>query len=322
MGRCEHNYLTCIDRFLRYLRTERDASEHTINSYRRDLLQYMESIGATATGDTRSSDELFNLLLARKFLADLTERQLTRTSILRKISSLHSFCRFLIREGVLDNNPFLGLSTPRKPRSLPSIFSLEEVECLLAAPAAYWQRRSETTTNDHNSAEFSFKRDTAILEVIYSAGLRISEVTGFKFEDLNLHAGSLLVRGKGKKERIGLLGKPAIRALDAYLESRELKGFGKKHSNGPIFLNQKGKSITPRSIQRFFKVYLMEAGLPAELTPHALRHSFATHLLDCGADLRSVQEMLGHASPSTTQIYTHISAERLIAVYEKNHPRA
>ena len=316
-----YNHEVYLKGFLHYLRTEKDASPHTIDGYKRDINQYKDLVWSP-TETSGISLEHFDLRSARKFLVELNEMQLERTSISRKISSLRSFCRYLIREDVLAHNPFAGLSPQRRARKLPHVFSVIEIDKLLSAPGVYWHRLSQSPRPPNGSPEFAAKRDQAILEVIYSAGLRISEVVGLRYEDIDFYSSNFVVRGKGKKERICILGRPAIKALKEYLSERQKLGLGDKHERGFLFVNQRGSPITARSVQRYFKVYLTEVGLLPELTPHVLRHSFATHLLDAGADLRSVQEMLGHASLSTTQIYTHISSERLIAAYKKAHPRA
>jgi integrase/recombinase XerC len=321
MNSNSRRFLACLDYYLRYLRTERDASEHTVSNYQRDILQFRE-LALNTSSDPEISNNSFNLASARQYVVELNKRDLSRNTILRKISSSRSFCRFLVRECILENNPFVGLSSPKRARSLPNVFSIEEVERLLGGPKRYWQRISRIRCKEMASVDFVITRDTAILEVIYSGGLRISEVMGMKYNDINLYSNNFVVRGKGKKERICILGRLAGAALRSYLKEREILGFGDRRHGGPLFLNQRGKPLTARSVQRHFKIYLNEVGLPHDLTPHTLRHSFATHLLDNGADLRSVQEMLGHASLSTTQIYTHISPERLIAVYEKTHPLA
>ena len=193
---------------------------------------------------------------------------------------------------------------------------------VLNAPSGYFQKVKNIKGSNSAFAAFAAKRDQAILEILYSAGLRISEVIDLHYEDIDFYSRSFKIRGKGKKERYGILGAPAVAAVRDYLSSRDSLGLGKKHAKGPLFVNKLGTPISARSVQRSFKRYLGEAGLPFDLTPHALRHSFATHLLNAGADLRSVQEMLGHSSLSTTQIYTHVSPERLISVYAKTHPRA
>jgi integrase/recombinase XerC len=313
-------FIDCLERYLRYLRSERDFSQHTLDAYRRDLLQFVDIIFASETV-TRVNETVFSVANARRYLMRLTTWELSRSSIMRKISSMRGFCRFLVREEHLENNPFAGLRSPKRPRKLPHIFSCDEVRDLLAAPAIYWANADAAGTCRGNP-DFAAKRDTALLEIIYSGGLRISEAVGLEYEDIDFYTDSFVVRGKGRKERVALLGKPALTALRAYLREREAQGFGGRRAPGPLFLNQSGTQLSARSLQRHFKFYLREAGLPAERTPHGLRHSFASHLLDAGADLRSVQELLGHASLSTTQIYTHISPDRLIRVYEAAHPRA
>ena len=312
---------TQLGRFLDYLRIERDASKHTLENYRRDILQYFDLI-KDLPDKSENLEIYFSLGQARQFITCLHERKLERNSILRKISCLRSFCRYLNREGTLEHNPFSGLSTPKRLQKLPEIFSVNEVEKLLGSPLSYWRKNSLISGKNLGLTEFAATRDQAILEVIYSAGLRISEVVQLKVENLDYYSKCFLVRGKGKKERICILGMPAIKAIKKYLAEREKIGLGSIHGKGPLFLNQRGTTLTPRSVQRNFKLYLREAGLSPDLTPHALRHSFATHLLDAGADLRSVQEMLGHSSLSSTQIYTHVSSERLISAYNDSHPRA
>lgn len=310
-----------LGRFLQYLRAERDASGHTIDNYRRDILQFAKLTLEEPETDS-VSPEHFNLATARQYVVGLTEMDLARTSMMRKISSMRSFTRYLIREEVLETNPFALLETPKRGQSLPDVFSIDEVGQLLNAPANYRQSVELIQGRKDRSPELAAKRDAAILEVIYCGGLRISEAINLRMEDVDLNSGYFTVLGKGKKQRICMLGPPTITALKAYLDIRESRGLGGRRVAGPIFVNQKGGPLTVRSVQRSFKLYLRAAGLSEDFTPHILRHSFASHLLDAGADLRSVQEMLGHASLSTTQIYTHISPERLIAVYETAHPRA
>lgn len=313
------NFTDCLHQFLRYLNNERDASPHTVDGYQRDLRQFVTIIFETPDRAILSPTTL-TVAAARRYLLVLTRWELARTSIRRKVSSVRMFCRFLVREGILEDNPFSGLSIPRIRRRLPQIFSIDEVARLLRAPDNYWRR---TSNHDGRSApEFAARRDVAILEVLYSGGLRISECVGLTGAAVDMYSGSCRVRGKGKKERVCLLGKPALLALKQYLSARAELGLSERHDSGPLFVNQRGTVLSARSVQRAFKTYLREAALPFEYTPHTLRHSFASHLLDAGADLRSVQEMLGHASLSTTQLYTHITPERLIAVYERAHPRA
>ncbi|MCJ8332104.1 MAG: tyrosine recombinase [Lentisphaeria bacterium] len=306
--------------FVRYLQIERDASPHTISNYQRDILQYADLVLDSRDESVNASS--FSILSAREFLMKLHEKELARNSILRKISTLRSFCRFLVREDVLENNPFKGLNAPRKERGLPKVFNKQQVAALLKAPEDYWKKAALSSSKQSGDAIFAAKRDMAILEVLYSGGLRINEAIDLDNKQVDYYSGTFRVKGKGKKERLCMLGKPAIRAVKKYDKERKRLGFGSTRDDGPLFLNQQGNRLTARSVQRNFKLYLNEAMLPGNLSPHALRHSFATHLLDAGADLRSVQEMLGHANLSTTQIYTHISIERLINVYAEAHPRS
>jgi len=314
-----------IARFLQYLQTERNASPHTVGNYARDIRQFVEAWNEThgeRTGQPPVPWEKVTMADARRFVRLLQARGCCRTSVRRKISALRSFYRFLVREGRVSGNPFSGLASGHPDRRLPRVLTVAEVERLLSAPASWWARRAAGSSKVAETADFAAARDTAILEVIYSAGLRISEAVGLNLEDVDLLSGVCRVRGKGGKERLCMLGRPALRALRAYLRERERRGLGGRRQPGALFLNQDGGRITARSVQRFFREYCREAGLPDDVTPHKLRHSFATHLLDAGADLRSVQELLGHASLSTTQIYTHVSLERLRAAYDKAHPRA
>ncbi len=311
-----------VQGFLKYLRTERDASVHTISNYSRDIAQFIELVwdGRVGVGSWAK----MSVGDARRFVVRLQTRGLQRRSILRKVSCMRAFARFLIREEVLEGNPFAGLQSMKVPKRLPQVLSIDEVGRLLDAPQAYWAPGAPgaLAAKDPAAAQFAAARDRAILEVVYSGGLRISEAIALDVEDIDLLARVFTVQGKGKKERLCVLGDPAASALKDYFGAREEFGFGGRRSQGPLFLNQRGERITPRSVQRNFKRYLRQAGLSPDCTPHKLRHSFATHLLDAGADLRSVQEMLGHASLSTTQIYTHVSAERLLEVYSRAHPRA
>ena len=311
-----------VQGFLKYLRTERDASPHTISNYSRDIAQFIELVwdGRTDAGAWAK----LTVAEARRFVVRLQTRGLQRRSILRKVSCMRAFARFLIREEEIEGNPFAGLQSMKVPKRLPQVLSIDEVGRLLDAPAAYWAPGAPgaLAAKEPAAARFAAARDRAILEVIYSGGLRISEAIALDVADIDLMARVFTVQGKGKKERLCVLGDPAAKALKDYFSVREEFGFGGRRSKGAMFLNQRGERITPRSVQRNFKLYLRQVGLSPDCTPHKLRHSFATHLLDAGADLRSVQEMLGHSSLSTTQIYTHVSAERLLEVYNRAHPRA
>ena len=312
-----------LSSFLSYLLNERNAAQHTVDSYRLDIQQFaMLQLNAdveTAQIDWNSVD----VYTARTYIVKLQEElEVSRTSILRKLSGMRSFYRYMQREQLAHDNPFSGLIAPKRQKLLPKYMTVEEVGRLLDTPQLFWKDAYEKEiAKDEESARFSAARDAAILEVIYSGGLRISEALGLNMEDLDLISGVMRVRGKGKKERLCGLGNPAIRALRKYFPVRRMRS-GNERRNAPVFVNRFGQRLTTRSFQRNFKLYLRAAGLPLDMTPHKLRHSFATHLLDAGADLRSVQELLGHANLSTTQIYTHISTERMKAVYNKAHPRA
>ncbi len=307
--------------FLQYLRTERDASQHTLDSYWRDIVQFVTDVFGDPGPAVPAWTDL-NAGHARRFTVLLQSRGLARSSIQRKLSSLRSFARYLVREEVLEGNPFASLPAMKAPQRLPQVLTVNEVGRLLDAPAAYWGRHPADSPAAQATAELAAARDSAILEVIYSGGLRISEAVSLNVEEIDFFSATFVVRGKGKKERMCGLGAPAISAVQNYLTVRQKLGFGGRRAKGPLFLNPRGDRLTARSVQRNFKHYLRESNLPADSTPHKLRHSFATHLLDAGADLRSVQELLGHKNLSTTQIYTHVSAERLIAAYAKAHPRA
>jgi integrase/recombinase XerC len=309
-------------RFINYLLGEKGASPHTAAAYRRDIIQFAGLILKADPGKEPAPWSKVDVYAARKFIVGLQGLKLSKTSTLRKISSLRSFYRFLCREGALEKNPFSGVSSPKKPRNLPKYLTTGDTGKLMSAPAAWWKEAlANGLAKNAESARLGEARDTAILEVIYSGGLRVSEAVGLKLGDVDLKSGVIRVMGKGKKERICALGRPSAEALKKYLGVRELWSSDGRAS-APLFVNRHGTKLTARSVQRSLKVYLRQSGLPPDMTPHKLRHSFATHLLDAGADLRSVQEMLGHASLSATQIYTHISAERLKKAYSKAHPRA
>jgi integrase/recombinase XerC len=294
-----------VTRFLKYLRVERNASELTIKSYREDfeaLVEYLTEL----QGRTPPPGEIGTVEL-RGYMAALHEAGYANTTIARRLASLRSFFRFGQREGWTKSNPAKPLRNPRKARSLPHFLSSEDVERLLGAPSA---------------DEPLGLRDCAILEVLYTAGLRVSELAGLNDSDLDLPGGALRVRGKGRRERIAPVGSFATRALEKWLGVRRLSAGEENGASAPVFINKFGRRLTTRSVGRLLEKYLKATGLDRRTTPHTLRHSFATHLLDRGADIRSVQELLGHKSLATTQIYTHVSTAGLRAVYERAHPRA
>ncbi len=309
--------LTNLENFIKYLRYEKEASKHTVENYYRDVCQFIKVLN----GDLKSEPKWQSLTLkdARLFLNYCAEQELSKVTVRRKISSINSFFRFLIREGIVEDNPFKNVSPKGGSRKLPQVMSVDEVGRLLDAPKLFWTRMSTTKGYDANWSTFSMTRDTAVMELIYSGGLRITEALSLDVEHIDLERSVFKVLGKGKKERYCVIGQPAKEALQNYLAERRLHGFEEKKA---IFLNQKGERLTARSVQRNFKNYLLEVSLPLSNTPHKLRHSFATHLLDAGADLRVIQEMLGHENLSTTQIYTHVSTEKLMHTYKIAHPHA
>jgi integrase/recombinase XerC len=292
--------------FLRYLALERNASAHTVKSYREDLTQAIAFFQERLGGRGGEPQSLSSRLL-RAYLAWLHEQGYARATIARRLAALRSWCRFLCRQGWLKGNPTDGLRAPRRERKLPHFLSVAEVCQLL-----------ESTPADTPLG----LRDRALLETLYSAGLRVSELTGLNLGDVDLEAGVALVRGKGKRERLVLLGPPAQEALRRWLAVRPRLLCGREPEDGAVFLNKHGGRLTPRSVGRLLVKYRRRNGLDPRTSPHSLRHSFATHLLDRGADIRSVQELLGHRSLATTQIYTHVTTQRLCETYHKAHPRA
>ena len=292
------------DGFLNYLRAERDASPLTLRNYAAEIAAYR--VWHDDKLKTPVDWLRVDAFQVRSYLVHLSERRYDRATIHLKLSALRSFFRWLVRSERMKQNPVVGLTMPKLQRKLPKFLTIQQIEALLNAPI----------TDQKPESQLAVWRDKAILEVLYSGGLRIHELTGLNDDDLDLLAEVARVRGKGKKERLTPLGGPAIAAVQEYLKLRQ------RGARGPLFVNRFGGRLTPRSVQRMLKKYLIAAGLDPSLTPHKLRHSFATHMLDAGADLRSVQELLGHASLSTTQIYTHITPERLKKVYDKAHPRA
>lgn len=310
-----------MEAFVAYLRAERDASTHTITNYLMDIRQF---IGLTWGDDTEPPFpwRRVDRFAARGFLVHQQKNDKEATTTRRKLSSLRSFFKFMLREELVTMNPFSGLVMPRLSRLLPKVLDVKEVGRLLDMP--FKIRADKDPVRNKVWDTYARDRDAAILEMLYSTGARLSELAELKETQLDLLSGVMTVRGKGKKERMCPLGGPAIKALRRALEARDViwPSLGKPGRPPALFLNKLGGRLTPRSIERLMKKYLIAAGLNPDLSPHALRHSFATHLLDAGADLRSVQELLGHANLSTTQIYTHISVERMREVYDKAHPKA
>ena len=291
--------------FIAKLEHEKGFSEHTLRAYHKDLLQFDNFLKA----EKRSSLESVNHLLLRRFLAVLRSKNYSKTTIARKLASIRSFFKFLIREGELVANPFEMLRTPKQDKKLPHFLSITEVDVLLKTP---------------DSSTLMGLRDMAIMETLYSTGIRVSELVGLDEGSIDFIAGMIKVQGKGKKERLVPIGSPATKAINKYIDSKSMSKKKEEKSvsrSEPLFLNKYGGRLTARSVARSLDKYLKVSGINLLTSPHTFRHSFATHLLDKGADLRSVQEMLGHSSLSTTQVYTHITTERLKNVYDKAHPR-
>ncbi len=297
---------TAVARFLKYLGVERNASALTVKSYREDLTALADYLTEARGGSCPRPGEI-SVLELRGYVAALHEAGYAQTTIARRLASLRSFFRFGQREGWAETNPAKPLRNPRKPRSLPHFLSPEEIGRLLQAPSP----------DDSPGL-----RDRAILETMYSAGLRVSEVVGLNQSDLDFEGGIVRVRGKGRKERLAPIGSYAIRALGRWLGVRRASAREPEGPEAPVFVNKFGRRLATRGVARMLEKYLRQTGLDRRTTPHSLRHSFATHLLDRGADIRSVQELLGHKSLVTTQIYTHVSTAGLREVYRRAHPRA
>jgi integrase/recombinase XerD len=288
-----------VDQFLAYLRMERGLADNTVEAYGRDLVRFSRFLEDRKCSPLEvSRDEIGEYL-------SLLARALSRRSVARNISTIKTFFRFLVSQGKLETSPARLVESPRLSRRLPEILSPREVERLLSMPDASHPRG---------------QRDLAMLELLYATGLRVSELTRLKVLDVNLEAGFVRTMGKGSRERMVPLGEKALGAVRTYLSHGRLTMI--KGANSPyLFLNPRGRALTRQGFWKIIKKYGFAAGIRKKITPHGLRHSFASHLLEAGADLRSVQVMLGHADISTTQIYTHVTRERLKALYEKCHPR-
>jgi integrase/recombinase XerC len=297
------SFTTAITRFLRTLGAERGASPLTIKSYREDLLQLEEFLlGAGCRGPAEATT-----VILRRFAAGLHATGYAAATVARKLASTRSFFAFCQREGWVRANPAKPLRGPRRARSLPRFLTGEEIGRLLAAPPA--------------TSSIGL-RDRAILELMYSSGVRVRELVSLDDGDLDLRNATIRVRGKGRRERLGIVGSHAQAALRAWLAARRLAAGGGASGARPLFTNKFGTRLSVRGVARLLEKHLAVAGLGGRASPHSLRHSFATHLLDAGADIRSVQELLGHKSLVTTQIYTHVTTSRLLADFDKAHPRA
>ncbi len=282
-----------IEKFIRYLEIEKNYSKHTLLNYKLDLEGFKNFLGEAEL-------EKVDYLVLRRYLASLKEKNLGSRTVGRRLSAMRSFFKFLVREGYLKTNPIAAVSSPKQEKHLPLFLTEQEISSLINAVFSKDERGL---------------RDKAIIETFYSTGIRISELVGLSLEDMDFISGVVKVLGKGRKERIVPIGEVAIGALRQYLDNR-------KKDSQAVFLNKNGRRITDRGVRDIVKKYLRIAGIRQGVSAHTLRHSFATHLLNRGADLRSVQELLGHVNLSTTQIYTHLTTDRLKSVYDKAHPRA
>jgi integrase/recombinase XerC len=294
-----------ITEFLQYLGCERNMSEHTVRNYGVDLAQFLNHLCETRQ-DSFFPDEITHIMI-RGFMADLGDKGVSRQTIARKIAALRSFYKYLQRRGRMAVNPARAVHTPKLEKKIPAFLTIAMMERLLAAP---------------EGGTFIGSRDKAILELIYSAGLRSFELVGLDHADIDLDRRVLRLRGKGMKERVNPVGKFAVAALEDYLAQKRGHPDKARFDTEAVFLNFRGQRLTTRSVRRMLSHYAALAGLPSDVSPHTLRHSFATHLLQRGADLRVVQELLGHENISTTQIYTHITAQEMQRVYTESHPRA
>ncbi len=288
-----------LSEFERHLRDERQLSPHTLSNYRRDLesvLRYCEAQGIQRWSELRPQQ-------VRGYAAQIHRQGLGGRSIQRKLSALRSFCRYLIKQGELSSNPAQDIRAPKTPRTLPHSLDIERIQSLL----------------DSSPDDWLTERDVAMMELMYSSGLRLAELTGLDVEDIDLPHGEARVLGKGRRTRVVPIGRKAAKVLAGWLKTRALHC---AEHEAALFINRAGTRLGPRSVQQRFKRWALKQGHDSRLHPHALRHSFATHLLESSGDLRAVQELLGHANLSTTQVYTHLDFQHLAQVYDKAHPRA
>ena len=296
---------TLIEKFKLYISVEKNLSLHTQRNYLSDLYQFK---GFLEREYPKTGIETIDNMIIRSYLGSLYKKN-RKSSIARKLASLRTFFKFLLRAGIIKENPASIVSTPRLEKHVPSFLTIDEIFALLNMP---------------DEAKLAGLRDKAILEILYSSGLRVSELVEMNEDDLDFNLGIIKVMGKGKKERIVPIGSKAIEALNNYLNNRKrLSKYPLPSSlNPPLLLNQRGGRLTTRSVARIINRYIEQCGLLKNSSPHSLRHTFATHMLDAGADLRAIQELLGHVSLSTTQKYTHVSISKLMEVYDNAHPKS
>ncbi|MCF6093847.1 tyrosine recombinase XerC [Microaerobacter geothermalis] len=299
----ENHIQSQIKGFLQYLQIEKNASPHTVLNYHRDIDAFLAFLNTKELEHWNQIDHTD----VREYLAMLAKKNYSRRTISRRLSSMRSFYRFLMREEEVTMNPFQMVSTPKLEKKLPKFLYHKEMELLLAQP---------------NVTSPVGLRDKAILEVLYASGIRVSELVGLGLDSIDLNLGTARVFGKGAKERIVILGSFALEAMKQYLDKGRPLLKSQEADTDAVFLNVRGGTLTDRSVRRVIHKYIQQAAITNRVSPHTIRHTFATHMLEAGADLRTVQEMLGHVNISTTQIYTHVTKERLREVYLQTHPRA
>jgi len=317
-----------IQKYLQYLRSVRNASPHTLVNYKSDLEQFVEFLTPPET-ETPPLGQVTHHLI-REFVAHLHDNRMEKSSIARKLAALRSFFKYCVRQGILKENPARLVPTPRLPKRIPSVLSAEEMNGFLnqlAREGAQGAGKKGRNAARIEEDSLLLARDRAILELLYAAGLRVSELTGLNLVDMDQKSQILRVRGKGNKERIVPYGQKAAQALKSYWPVRESlleesENAGRRGGVEAVFLNYRGRRLTQRSVGRIVKKYVRLVNVNWDLHPHSLRHAFATHLLADGADLRAIQELLGHQSLSTTQKYTHASMRQLMDIYDKAHPHA
>ena len=297
-----------IQEFLNHLEAEKGSSNNTVAAYRNDLTQFYDFVSEDGRLHDGAWEELRRDDLI-SYVLWLKEREYASTTVARKVAAMKSFCGFLVRSGAIEDNPAEELDSPKVKKQLPTTLTPDEVEKLLALPAQGGKTPKAL-------------RDTALLEVLYATGMRVSEVAGLMLDDLDLTGGTVRCVGKGDKERVMPLYAEACRAVGEYLENGRPALAGRGSDDGTLFLNPRGEKLTRQGLWLIIKAYARQLGLEDRVTPHTLRHSFATHMLNGGAGLREVQKLLGHANISTTQVYTHVTRERLREVYDGAHPRA
>ncbi|GIP33057.1 tyrosine recombinase XerC [Paenibacillus sp. J2TS4] len=291
-----------VEGFLRYMEAEKNASEHTLNHYSKDLDQFSQFLHEQGIDGPAS----VSYLNVRMFLAKLNEREYAKRSVSRKLSALRTFYTYLLREGLVETSPFSYIRTPKQDKKLPQFLYVEQMEALLHTP---------------DPATPTGLRDRAIMELLYASGIRVSELVRLDLASIDLNNGIALVFGKGSKERYVPIGEPAVHAIRVYIEqARSI--LVKEDEETALFVNYTGGRLTDRSIRRMLDKYITQVAGVQHVSPHTFRHSFATHMLEAGADLRTVQELLGHVNLSTTQIYTHVTKDHLQSIYNRAHPRA